>query len=239
MSNDEFGSTGDPGTSKESFDAKPADQADGNKEVITPEELNALQKRDENAQTHIPQLEGENEQLRTKVAELETNLASATALDDVLKHLDKDKEGGNTEVIDPDELAAKVEDRLQRKAQEKVYQDNWDGVVTNLTESFGKFEDADVAIQAKCAELGMAVSEATELARKSPKAFYKIFEMEQASPQTTVASQATQQTSIVDLGVGTKHDKAYYDEMRKKNPREWNKTSTQAQLRRDVYGAGT
>lgn len=204
---------------------------------ITTEQLNELQKRDENAQKHIPQLEGENEQLRDTVAELQSKLDSATALDDVLNRLDGKQ--GETQNVNPDELVRQVEDRLQRKAQEDREKNNWEGVVTNLTEHYGKWEDADKAVIAKADALGMSMKEVTSLAKRTPDAFYKLFEMEKPKgPQQGVASQATNQISIINApSHEEKRDRAYYSKLRKENPKKYWHVDTQAQYRRDVHGA--
>lgn len=204
---------------------------------ITTEQLTELQKRDENAQKHIPQLEGENEQLRDTVAELQGKLDSATALDDVLNRLDNKQ--GETQNVNTDELVQQVEDRLQRKAQEDREKSNWEGVVTNLTEHYGKWEDADKAVLNKATELGMSMQEVTSLAKRTPDAFYKLFEMEKPKgPQQGVAGQATNQISIINApSHEEKRDRAYYSKLRKENPKEYWKVSTQAQYRRDVHGA--
>lgn len=236
---EEFGKVGDPDQATDFNQQESSDKGGENDGVnITTEQLNELQKRDENAQKHIPQLEGENEQLRDTVAELQGKLDSATALDDVLNRLDGNKEG-ETQNVDPDELVQRVEDRLQRKAQEDREKNNWEGVVTSLTEHYGKWEDADKAVLAKADALGMSMKEVTSLAKRTPDAFYKLFEMEKPKgPQQGVAGQATNQISIINAPSHTEtRDRAFYNKLRRENPKEYWKVETQAQYRRDIHGA--
>lgn len=234
---EEFGKVGEPDQATD-FNQDTSDKGGEQDGVnITTEQLSALQKRDENAQKHIPQLEGENEKLRDQLSELQGKLDSATALDDVLNRLDN--KDGATQTVDPDELVQRVEDRLQRKAQEDREQSNWDGVVANLTEHYGKWADADKAVLTKASELGMTMQEVTSLAKRTPDAFYKLFEMEKPTgPQQGVASQATNQISIINApSHEEKRDRAHYSKMRRENPKKYWNVETQAQYRRDVHGA--
>ncbi len=235
---EEFGKVGDPDQATD-FNQDTSDKGGEKGGVnITTEQLTELQKRDENAQQHIPQLEGENQQLREQLSEMQGKLDSATALDDVLNRLDNKQ--GETQNVNTDELVQQVEDRLQRKAQEDREKNNWEGVVANLTDHYGKWEDADKAVLAKADALGMSMKEVTSLAKRTPDAFYKLFEMETPKgPQQGVAGQATNQISIINAPGShqEKRDREYYKKLRRENPKKYWNIETQAQYRRDVHGA--
>ena len=201
---------------------------------ITPDDLTELRKRDENAQQHIPRLEDENMTLRNEVAELKNNLASSATLDDVMARLGDAPTGDQTST-DPDQIAAQVEQRLQRKAQDRVEQSNWDTVYAKLIEQHGTWENADKDITARCAELSMDPEAATQMARTSPEAFTRLFNSPTTVPQQTAAGAATTQTLTTDLpGEGPQpRTKEWYQELRKKNENKYWSEETQLQYRLD------
>ncbi len=237
MTEQKFGEPGSDTTGKESFDA-PADgdnSSDGDQSGITPDDLIELRKRDENAQQHIPRLEDENMTLRNEVAELKNNLASSATLDDVMARLGDAPTGDETSA-DPDQIAAQVEQRLQRKAQDNVEQSNWDTVYAKLIEQHGTWENADKDITARCAELSMDPKAATQMARTSPEAFSKLFNTPTTVPQQSAAGAANTQTlNLTDLpGTGpTPRSKEWYSDLRKKNENKYWSEETQLQYRLD------
>ena len=233
-----FGNVGDPDNKSFSPDGTPDNGTPTGGVDITPEELAELRKRDANAQQHIPTIESENEQLRQQMAELETQLEGSATLKAVLDKIEN-KSDGNTNV-NPDDVAAQVEARLQAKAKEETQQANFDKVFSDLMTVHGTKEAVDKYVVTKAAELGMDANEATRLARTAPDAFMKLYASEgQPAPQQGVASAAGQQTSVTNAVSGTEvvRDKAYYSKMMKENPKKYWKVETQAQMRRDVYGA--
>lgn len=234
---DKFGNVGDTDTKSFSSSNEEDTSSAQSGADITTEDLKELRKRDVNAQEHIPQLETENNQLRAKLAEVETQLEGSATLEDVLNRIENKSEGGST--VSADEVATQVEARLQSRAKEEQQESNWNTVWGKLQEQHGSEENVDKYVLTQAATLGMSTEEATLLAKNSPDAFMKLFSAEgTAAPQQGIASATGQQTSNnneAGTSSGTK-DKAFYDEMLRKNPRKYWKVATQAQLRRDVYG---
>lgn len=210
---------------------------------ITPEELRELRNRDTNAQQHIPRLESENESYRNKIAELENALASATTLEEVMNRMDSSgnnsaENNNNQQSFDPDSLAEQVEQRLQMKARKQVEDENWDQVVTKLTEKYGEWSKADMEITAKAEQLNMSTQEATALAKRSPTAFEKLFLDDKSSGTPSGARAAgAGQTPNYNPGANQEQQRTreYYNQLRKDNPRKYWSVETQEQLRRDLY----
>jgi DNA repair ATPase RecN len=240
---EEFGSgSGDPTTPQEhSFNRDGGDNPPAPSNAgITEAELEELRKRDENAQAHIPRLEGENEDLRNKVAEMESKLASNSVLEEVMNRLDGKTVGSDAPAtIDPDKLAQDVENRLQRKAQEQIEEANWNSVVSKLEAQYGEWANVDKEITARCAELDMDPADATQLARKSPVAFQRMFEVKEGDPaQVSSASFSNTQTSVIGSSTDDKSElRKYYKDMRRDNYAKWQKLSTQRQMWKDLYDA--
>ncbi len=234
----EFGKTGDQaGGEPTSFDGDGQTKNVTEGTGITAEELAALKTRDTSAQSHIVDIESENEALRTQVTELANNLASATTLEEVMSRMKTD-DGASQEQVDPDKVAEKVEQRLQLRTQQRVSDDNWTAVYDKLTDTYGEWDKADEEIRARCATLKMSTQEATSLAKTSPAAFYELFLPKQGTPtQSSAASATGKQTSMPPVEDGLSRDRAYYKELRKKNPNKYWSVDVQAQYRRDVHGA--
>lgn len=242
---EEFGKPDDTGQKPQdtSFNQSPSDN-DGSEggADISKEELDALRKRDDHAQPHITQLESKNDELRTQVAELENDLASAATIDSVLERI-QNKPGEDSKVA-PGDVADLVVDRLQEKARKELEDNNWATVVSQVTEHYGEWDKGNEAIQAAAAGHNMTPAEASQLARKSPSAFAELFLQKEQSPggQQSIASTALRTTNNEPLpGSPGKRDHAYYEARRKsKSPamrdQYWS-TDEQAQLRRDLHGA--
>lgn len=234
----EFGKSGDPGTQEFSLDATTDTVVTPADSTITPDELAELRKRDVNAQQHIPRLQEENEQLRLSLTEAEQKLEGSATMQDVLNRIKTTSDEAPV-AIDADAVAQQVEQRLNAKATEATHDKNWEAVMGQLKTTHGSLENVDTHVSSRAAELGMDLSEATMLAKRSPDAFMKLYASEGSPvPQQGTASAAGQQTSI-DTPHGEVHDKAYYDKMLRENPKKYWKVDTQAALRRDVYGWGT
>lgn len=233
---EEFGNAGEPGNAKgfKEGEEDKASQSDGTS--ITPDELTALQKRDENAQAHIPQLESENDDLRAQNAQLAAKLDSATTLDDVVERIKSERDGNDT-IVDTSSVVEQVEQRLAIKARESVEEANWSSVVDTLTEKHGDWKTADAEIQERCAELKMDLPAASRLARQSPEAFYKLFSAAGSpTPQQGIASASTNETSTFRNANDDKTElRAHYKKMRRENPAKYNKLETQEQMWRDLY----
>lgn len=203
---------------------------------IDPAEYEALRQRDEHAQAHIQRLESENSELRDKVVELENQLASATTLDEALKRISNQGEG--QQQLDPTDVAQVVERVLEDK-QTKAQQDsNWNEVVSSLTKKYGEWKAADSYVQERARELDISLEHATQMAKNSPKAFKKLFGIdESASTSNTAGSHGAgaQGQRGVSSHPGQVRDKAYYSNLRKNDPNKYWSVDTQAQMRRDLY----
>lgn len=247
MTTDQFGKSGDPAQSEDNEGNNFGNQSQSDQTEptetrgqITSEELAALQKRDVNAQQHIPQLESENESYKAKIAELEADLSKATTMQDVLDRM-SNPAAGEGESLNADAITLLVDNALNQKEVKSVMEANWASVETKLTETYGDWKTAVTKVDAKAAELGMTGGEATTLAEKNPKAFLQLFDVQDGSNtdnSTGVRTggdgvKSTVADRISNDGV---QDAAFYRNLLKTNPREYWKEATQIAYRRDVHG---
>ncbi len=204
---------------------------------ITSEDLEALQTRDVAAQAHIPQLESENKELRDKVVDLETSLANATSLDEVMKKI-TDRGDGTSNDIDAGAVTQIVERALDQRQTKQTQEDNWTSVMNTLTELYGDWKTADTKVQERAKELDIELDDVTTMAKNNPKAFLSLFKTPTASSDSSsgVRSAGSGQKTA-ELPSGNERDAAFYKKMRIENPKQYWSLDTQAQFRRDIHGA--
>jgi hypothetical protein len=205
---------------------------------LTPQELEALQTRDAAAQAHIPTLESENSELRDEVVRLQGELANATTLDGVLDKISNRSSG--TQAIDQTTITQIVDRVLTQKQTQANSDANWNHVQNTLTETFGDWKTADTKVQERALELDIRLADANVMARNNPKAFLQLF-----NPQTStntdrssgVRSGGSGQTVAGTTTTGNTRDQAFYNKLRRENPKAYWSVETQAQYRRDVHNA--
>lgn len=241
----EFGNAGDH-TGEESnsggFGSDGQTNPEGGSSLdITAEELAALRKRDGEAQAFIERLKTENADLREQKAELGNALASATTLDDVIERIGSGGGSQSTNApLDLDSAVEQVEQRFQERANKQVADKNWNDVYTRVTEVYGNWDKANEEIQRRASELNMSSQEATDLARRSPAAFFELYipKGTQTPTQSSARSAGGQITSAhTSEGKSEQELREYYKQLRRENPRKYWTPEVQAQYRRDLHGA--
>lgn len=107
-------------------------------------------------------------------------------------------------------------------------------VETRLLEVYGEAEKVNEAVQNKAAELGISVSFLKEAAAKSPSAFYGLLGLNQDSakpsppkPALNTAGLRPAESSSGEPKPGTK---AYFDKIRREDPRRYFRRDTQLEL---------
>lgn len=217
-------------------DTLPADDNGGTEgdQGITTEELEALRTRDAAAQAHIPGLESENKDLRDKVVELETSLTNATNLKDVLEGT-----SNKGDQLTADAVTQIVANTLDQKQTQAKQDSNLESVWSALTTTYGDVKTADVKVQERAIELDIPLDDATTMARNNPKAFLNLF-----IPSTTAApagsagvrSAGSGQNTVANTPItGDVRDKAYYQKLRRENPKYYWSLEGQTAYRRDVH----
>lgn len=148
--------------------------------TVTAEELAAIAKRDEHAQTHIKTLELEAENMRKYVEALEAKAEQAASVEELLN-----KETPPASV-DVDGITTSVTEAVKQSLQEEklvlTQNQNFEEVSRTLTEKFGT--DVDSKIQEICSENAITFDEMVDLARKNPKLALKICDVKVEKPST-------------------------------------------------------
>ena len=193
MSTESFQTGGDQTTNK-SFSEQNTDDnlggtTDGKNLGISQEDLSALQKRDEHAQSHITTLETEASDLKTRMADMQERLDKASQVQELL-------DAKQPTEVDVGELTTKaveqIEANLRAKEAQSKADSNFDAVSTALTEKFG--DKTDEAVKKACAENDMSFDEMVDLSKKNPKLALKLCDVkvvvEQQSTRATLNSSA-------------------------------------------------
>jgi hypothetical protein len=204
---------------------------------IDPAEYEALRRRDEHAQQHIPRLESENEELRNKIVELESRLASATTLDEALARIANKGEG---QAIDRADVAQVVRDVLGETQTAEKMDSNWNTIVDTLTKKYGEWKAADAAVQERARELDISLEEATKMAKNNPKVFRTLFNLDTNSATSNPAGShgaGAQGQRGISSAPGQVRDKAYYSNLRKTDPNKYWSIDVQTQMRRDLFNS--
>lgn len=239
----EFGKPDDTGQNENegtTFGQTPTHDQGGATDNIgmTADQIEALRRRDEAAQAHIPKLESENDELRDRLAELETKLASATTVDEALARIANNGEQSQAPSLDQNAVTQIVDQVLTQKQTQVTSENNWNQVQSTLTETYGDWGTADAKVQERARELDISVQDATAMARNNPKAFLQLF-VPQGTTTTDrsagVRSGGSGQTVAGNNTAGTIRDHAYYAKMRRDNENQYWKLDTQLQMRRDLY----
>ena len=164
---------------------------------ISIEDVVALQKRDEHAQSFIETLKEETQGLRSEMTELKDAFIKGDMINKALEgdDLNNDDQTGLSE----EELLNKAVDKMRAELKEdkagETKQANFKSVTETLTEKFG--DKVDDHMTKVCEDLGMTWDEAVKLAEDKPKAALKLFGADaksvQSFSQSTVNTSAFQQ----------------------------------------------
>lgn len=199
-------------------------------------QLSQLQKRVEDKDAYIKQLESEGKTFRESLEEYDQRLKTTEELTKLLEQSGNQQAqpGVNNQetALDENTVAEKVIETLSKREAEEQMNKNWTQVESRVKEVFG--EDAN-SINEKMRQIaednGMSVSDMKETARKSPKAFYKLAGLEGGvqRPQSPQPSRGS--VSNVDYEHSQK-DLAYYNNLMRTNWREYMKPHNQREYRK-------
>lgn len=205
------------------------DQGSGTGEGMDIKTFEELQKRDEHAQKHISNLEGENAGMRedyTKLSaelqELKEKLAAQERVDTLLKgnqssaqDRQEDKKD-EASAFDPSHLDSLVSEKLKSHFTEVEQSSNFKRASDALNNLFK--DKADEHVTKVAADNGMTMDDAVSLSRTNPRMFENVFIKPFGQAKgTTSTSYTGQNTGSVPSGQ-QQITQEYWNEMRR-NPK--------------------
>lgn len=226
--------TQDQGEQDQSTDTgfQNTDQGSAGQESVNTQDIEyqvqVMQKRLNDKDEFINQLKDENQQTREMYATLEERMQNLSQIEEVLNNRNNQQDVSNQETsLDEDALVGKVIENLNKKETEQLMKANFEEAKKRLQEEFGEHVEDKVSQAAQAN--GIAYDDMVEMAKKSPKAFYKLVGLEGSNRQTTPAPMRGSQTPPQDSG---DKDFAYYARLMRENPREYFKPEVQREFRK-------
>lgn len=211
------------------------------KKYATPADLAKAKKE---ADSFIEQIKRENAELRERVS-------SQATVDEIMTQIkqlspkpsqpvEPDNQPRQPASATPDDISKLVTDLLnQAKTKEKV-QTNASVVEQKLLEKFGNTADAQIAINKKAKELGVAVDFLQKTALESPSAFFELIGLNR-----TVQAPAPVQAPVTRGGftpppapTGDRRNQAYYDALKARDFKAYIDPKTQNQMMKDALQQG-
>lgn len=136
------------------------------------------------------------------------------------------------------DLEARIRETLEKTNREQKLAKNVNEVSGKLVEVYGTPEKANEAVKARAAELGVSLDFLMQSAAASPKAFYAQLGLDVSpravAPMGTGAVNAQALSAANTPGQIKPGTYAYYEHLRKTNPKLFNKSATQLQMHKDA-----
>lgn len=182
------------------------------------------------------------EVLKKKADELKAELNTRTSLESFLDKMRDGKEPPVVTQVPPDLKPDQLDDEAlearlnailaQREARQKQ-ETNADRVKRVLTEQLG--DQVQLTLNHRSKELGVSLDELKRIASSSPAAFFKLVGVEET--QGTPQYPSAPRTSVNSLGTPTNtgvKNKAYYDAMKKTNPKAYFEPKITSEMMRSM-----
>lgn len=139
---------------------------------------------------------------------------------------------------DTKEVSDLVREALQQQQSETQKTSNLTQAVTTLDKIYGSRDKTEQAVQARAVELGYSVGFLKQAAETSPAGFYAMMGVDvKSQPNPNTAPMSSDVTTPVltsnQPSPGVKPDTyAYYQQLRKSDPRKFNTAAIQSQMRK-------
>ncbi len=139
----------------------------------------------------------------------------------------------NQGVLDDSTLEERLLKILEAREAQKTTESNSQKVSRVLQEQFG--DQAQVLINNKAKELGMSTQALKELASKTPTAFFRLVGVDESAQRTPAGVVAPRQAtnSFGNQGTVVKNQ-AYYEKMKRDDPKQYFKPSTTSEMMRSM-----
>lgn len=130
--------------------------------------------------------------------------------------------------VEPD-LEKKVSEAIEKREAENARTRNLMDVQQKLLETFGN--DYATRVKSRAQELGIPVAWLNDAAAKSPQAFYAMIGLTKTQPEPTARQiPSSVNTAALMAPGGNVKNWAYYNNMRKTNPVQYNSKQVQAEM---------
>lgn len=190
-----------------------------------------MQKRINDKDEFIKQLQEENQKTREMYSSLEERMQNLTKIEEVLKNKGQQQDVNNQDTnLDEDALVGKVIENLNQKQTKQKMDENYNQAVSRLKNEFGEQHVEEKVSEAAKAN-GLSITDMRETARKSPDAFYTLMGLKNQGGNRSTTPPPTRGSQLPPQETGEK-DAAYFANLMRTNPREYWKPETQREFRK-------
>lgn len=186
------------------------------------------------------------EHLKTEAAELREALNVQLDTRDVLERARTPKTVETPPVTTPtpapttsnEDLATRIKEALASQSREAQAKANANEVRQKLLDVFGDQTKAEEVMTRRAAELGVSLGFLQEVAVTSPKAFYAQLGLDGTSKSSVPSPSRSDVTPTAFTGGGPKTGTyAWYEALRKSDPKAYFDQKTQVQMHKDAMAA--
>ena len=157
---------------------------------------------------------------------------------DASNHLETNNQTGSS--LKPEDIESLVTKQVSEKLSEHqrilLQRDNFNSVQTKLKEAFGN--DYQASYKQRLDNLGITSEYADELAKNHPSVFIKTFDLEAQRSPSSQAPPRTQQRQTSFAPNTPVRDWAYYQELKKANPKIYLDPKISIQMHNDAIELG-
>lgn len=184
----------------------------------------------ENGQVHIARIEQENREYREKL-QADIDAQRARLLTPPSQESNPTAQQADQRTSEQDLVERIREVNRQDRVAEKQAS-NLETATNRLIDTFGDADAAKARVHARAQELGVSVKFLMDSAAQSPAAFFATMELEKA-PRPTAAPRSDVNTAALNTqvpGNAKPGTYAFYEELRKTNPKLYNSPKVQLQM---------
>lgn len=173
---------------------------------------------------------------QSKILEqLQNKAADSTAAKNGVPNNNGSTDTQNTTAsLSEDDLKSLVEQTLTQREKDAVIKQNIQAVNQELEKTFGT--EAEATVQKKAQELGMSMQRMQQIAAESPSAFFALIGEKRQISNPMVSGSV--RTEGVNMQASTERDWAYYQKLRRENPKAYYSPKTQQQIMADRLRLG-
>lgn len=206
----------------------------------------ALAKKAYHADMHIRNLEKRQDDFREMILNKDKDLENRAKLEDLIRQLEtaRQQSASNTsssvnenqpKTISPEQVETLVSNKILEIDKTRKEQENFQTVKAKLTERFGSNYQSVLSEQIR--NLGITEQQADIMARNSPNVLIKALGLDQQPTREGFQSPPQSSSTFRPKGA-QKRTLAYYEEMKKANPKLYLDRKTLIQMDKDSQELG-
>lgn len=189
-------------------------------------------------------MEQRQDELRNDFLELREKYTEKANLEELIKQLKEDRASSshtpeandNKPALDASQLDTLISKKMEEAESNRKASANYQQVVSKLTEQFGS--NYAQVLKQRTEELGLTGEDITALARKSPTAFFKTMGLETKQEGFQTPPRSTQRNDSFAPTSSRPRTWAYYQELKKANPKLYYDPKITVQMSKDAVELG-